>query len=68
MRQGNGQRNAEGDGDPVHCVLIPSPRIDYVKICDVETMRDLKARSRKGQYLPSPYVGKTRLIDNSHFR
>jgi pantoate--beta-alanine ligase len=39
-------------------------KVDYVAICDAETLQPLAARERPGRALAAAWLGKTRLIDN----
>ncbi|HEV8014901.1 MAG TPA: pantoate--beta-alanine ligase [Stellaceae bacterium] len=39
-------------------------KIDYVEMCDAETLEPLAARDRPGRVLAAAWLGKTRLIDN----
>jgi pantoate--beta-alanine ligase len=39
-------------------------KIDYLDICDAETLQPLAARDRPGRVLAAAWLGKTRLIDN----
>ncbi len=45
----------------------PGTRIDYVKICDVETMKDVTFLERKSVLALAVWVGVPRLIDNRVF-
>ncbi|MBW2630840.1 MAG: pantoate--beta-alanine ligase [Deltaproteobacteria bacterium] len=45
----------------------PGTRIDYVKICDVETMRDVERLEKKSVLALAVWVGAPRLIDNYVF-
>ncbi|MCD6486864.1 MAG: pantoate--beta-alanine ligase [Syntrophobacterales bacterium] len=45
----------------------PGTRIDYVKICDVETMKDVERLERKSVLALAVWVGAPRLIDNYVF-
>lgn len=40
------------------------PKIDYVKICDAETLGELSILDRPARLLIAAFFGKTRLIDN----
>jgi len=40
------------------------PRIDYLKICDAETLKEIKTIDPPARLLVAAYLGKTRLIDN----
>jgi len=65
-----GERSAERLREMVTQFIASHPftKIDYVKICDVETMRDLEGEIAQGAVLAlAVYVGKTRLIDNHIF-
>ena len=39
-------------------------KLDYLEICDAETLTPLLARDRPGRVLAAAWLGKTRLIDN----
>jgi pantoate--beta-alanine ligase len=39
-------------------------KLDYLEICDAETLTPLAARDRPGRVLAAAWLGKTRLIDN----
>ncbi len=39
-------------------------RVDYLEVCDAETLLPLAARDRPGRVLAAARLGKTRLIDN----
>lgn len=39
-------------------------KIDYLEICDAETLQPLTSRDRPGRVLTAAWLGKTRLIDN----
>ncbi len=39
-------------------------KVDYVEVCDAETLRTLTSRERPGRVLAATWLGKTRLIDN----
>jgi pantoate--beta-alanine ligase len=39
-------------------------KLDYLEICDAETLTPLVARERPGRVLAAAWLGKTRLIDN----
>jgi pantoate--beta-alanine ligase len=39
-------------------------KLDYLEICDAETLMPLAARDRPGRVLAAAWLGKTRLIDN----
>ena len=43
----------------------PSTRIDYVSICDPETLEDVGKIAQEALMALAVYVGKTRLIDNT---
>lgn len=45
----------------------PDTRIDYVKICDVETMRDVERLEKRSVLALAVWVGVPRLIDNYVF-
>jgi len=45
----------------------PHTRIDYIKICDTQTMMDVETLERESVLALAVYVGKTRLIDNHVF-
>jgi pantoate--beta-alanine ligase len=40
------------------------PRLDYLKTCDAETLKELDTIDRPARLLAAIYIGKTRLIDN----
>lgn len=40
------------------------PKIDYIKICDAETLEELTTLNRPARLLIAAFLGKTRLIDN----
>ncbi len=40
------------------------PRIDYLKVCDAETLKEIRTIDRPARLLAAAYLGKTRLIDN----
>lgn len=40
------------------------PRIDYLKVCDATTLKEIKTIDRPARLLVAAYLGKTRLIDN----
>lgn len=40
------------------------PRIDYLKVCDTETLKEITTIDRPARLLIAAFVGKTRLIDN----
>lgn len=42
------------------------PKIDYVKICNAETLEELDNYKSPARLLVAAFVGKTRLIDNCH--
>ncbi len=39
-------------------------KLDYLEICDAETLAPLESRNRPGRVLAAAWLGKTRLIDN----
>jgi pantoate--beta-alanine ligase len=39
-------------------------RIDYLEVCDAETLAPLRRLDRPGRALGAAWLGKTRLIDN----
>ena len=39
-------------------------KLDYLEICDAETLTPLATRDRPGRVLAAAWLGKTRLIDN----
>jgi pantoate--beta-alanine ligase len=45
----------------------PHARIDYVKICDTETMQDIEKLDRESVMALAVFIGTTRLIDNHVF-
>ena len=46
---------------------IPLLRLEYAKICDTETLKDLPHLGKEAVLAMAVYVGKTRLIDNYVF-
>lgn len=65
-----GERNVERIRGEVENFIVSHPftKIDYVKICDVSTMMDLKGEIDRPAVLAlAVFVGKTRLIDNHVF-
>ncbi len=44
----------------------PEARIDYVKICDQDSLQDVADIDEKAVLLLAVFVGQTRLIDNGH--
>lgn len=40
------------------------PRIDYLKVCDADTLKEITTVDRPARLLIAAYLGKTRLIDN----
>ncbi|MBI5893923.1 MAG: pantoate--beta-alanine ligase [Deltaproteobacteria bacterium] len=44
--------------------LEAASKIDYIKICDIETLEDIKIIKNKALLAIAVFIGKTRLIDN----
>ncbi|MDD5089565.1 MAG: pantoate--beta-alanine ligase [Candidatus Wallbacteria bacterium] len=47
-----------------HITLIPDSRIDYISICDADSLEELEKIDRRAVVLVACHVGKARLIDN----
>jgi len=64
---GDGLRNSDEIVAMAREMILSRPgvRIDYVSICDPETLEDVSQVSRKALMALAVYVGKTRLIDNT---
>jgi len=64
---GDGLRNSDEIIAMAREMILSRPgvRIDYVSICDPETLEDVSQVSRKALMALAVYVGKTRLIDNT---
>ncbi len=64
-----GERNAKRIVEEARRVIEKEPlaAIDYVKICDAETLEDLSEIDRKALLALAVKIGKTRLIDNLLF-
>ena len=67
--QEEGERDAERIIRDVKAYISghPHTRIDYVKICDTQTMKDVKQLDREAVMALAVFVGTTRLIDNYVF-
>ena len=65
----SGERGAEGLLARVRGILSSQPaiRIDYLKICDPDTLRDIDPIQDRAVLAIAAYVGRTRLIDNYVF-
>lgn len=66
----SGERNVERITETVTRFIASHPftKIDYVAICDIQTMMDIEGEINKPAVLAlAVYVGKTRLIDNHVF-
>jgi pantoate--beta-alanine ligase len=61
-----GQRNATALIASVQQQITAEPlaRVDYIKICDTETLEDIETISRESVMALAVYFGKARLIDN----
>lgn len=64
-----GERDAERIIRDVKAFIADHPhtRIDYVQICDTQTMKDVKKMDREAVIALAVFVGTTRLIDNYVF-
>ncbi len=65
----NGERNTKTLLKKAEEILSEQPliRIDYLKICDIETLEDIKIIEKESVLAIAAFVGKTRLIDNFVF-
>lgn len=64
-----GERDARGILESIQTYIesVPFTRIDYVKICDTTTLRDVNSLEKESVLALAVFVGATRLIDNHVF-
>jgi pantoate--beta-alanine ligase len=65
-----GERKVENILKEVRVVLLSEPliKIDYIQICDANTLEDVQEIKRDVVVAIAAYVGQTRLIDNLIYR
>ncbi|MCD8096149.1 MAG: pantoate--beta-alanine ligase [Ruminococcus sp.] len=62
----SGQKNCKNILDKMKGIILNEPlaKIDYVKMVDAKTMRQIETLDRNALCAMAVYIGKTRLIDN----